>query len=68
MHCPQHLRNLVHSHASCAPLQALLQHVEDIEEELKSRARAARAAQGQAYDDSDEEDGAGGRRVQCAQQ
>lgn len=44
-----------------------LSHVEDIEDELKSRARAAREAQ---HDEGSEEDdeGMGGRRVQCAQQ
>jgi hypothetical protein len=42
--------------------------VADIEEELKSRARAARDAQSDAYGSDEEDDGMGGRRVQCAQQ
>jgi hypothetical protein len=45
-----------------------MNHVEDIEEELKSRARAAREAQQDAYGSDSDDDGMGGRRVQCAQQ
>lgn len=50
------------------PLQVRMNHVEDIEEELKSRARAARDAQQEAYGSDSDDDGMGGRRVQCAQQ
>lgn len=43
--------------------------VEDIEEELRARRQYAKATGGnEAYDSSDDEDGRGGQRVQCAQQ
>ncbi len=43
--------------------------VEDIEEELRARRQYAKSSGGsEAYDSSDDEDGRGGQRVQCAQQ
>ncbi|CAL8469236.1 g8777 [Coccomyxa elongata] len=43
--------------------------VEDIEEELRARRQYAKTSgTGEAYDSSDDEDGRGGQRVQCAQQ
>jgi DnaJ family protein A protein 2 len=49
--------------------QCHMKHVEDFEEELKSRHRMARQASSNAYDSDDEDDmPRGGQRVQCAQQ
>ncbi|WIA20060.1 hypothetical protein OEZ85_005923 [Tetradesmus obliquus] len=49
--------------------QCHMKHVEDFEEELKSRHRMARQASSNAYDSDDEDEmPRGGQRVQCAQQ
>jgi DnaJ family protein A protein 2 len=49
--------------------QCHMKHVEDFEEELKSRHRMARQTSTNAYDSDDEDDmPRGGQRVQCAQQ
>mmetsp|Transcript_5398 Transcript_5398/g.11894 ORF Transcript_5398/g.11894 Transcript_5398/m.11894 type:complete len:435 (+) Transcript_5398:126-1430(+) len=44
-----------------------LQHVEDIEQELKARVHMAKHGGSEAYDSEDEDDMPRGQRVQCAQ-
>ena len=49
--------------------QVTMGPVEDIEEELRARRQYAKTSgAGEAYDSSDDEEGRGGQRVQCAQQ
>jgi hypothetical protein len=48
--------------------QVVMRPVEDIEEELRARRQYAKASGGEAYESSDDEEGRGGQRVQCAQQ
>ena len=52
-----------------AHAQVVMRGVEDIEEELRARRQYAKASgAGEAYESSDDEEGRGGQRVQCAQQ
>lgn len=45
-----------------------MQHVDDIQSELKSRAHMAKAGGSEAYESDEDEDGMPrGQRVQCAQ-
>lgn len=53
----------------CGQAQVTMRPVEDIEEELRARRQYAKTSgAGEAYDSSDDEEGRGGQRVQCAQQ